>query len=212
MVVIKLLRFSDWLRAWTVRVSNPGEGVISVPVRTGPGVHPASCAMGTGSCPGVKSGRGVTLTSHPLLVPSSRKNRAIPLLPLWAVRPVQSLSACTMVHFSLFTFSVLFKASSKSWWLCPIMSVQRAIHARWRAKLLLQIVFGASVNWNECHYWSSGHRLSYSRIYWRSELKRYLLCIVQSFYSYRWWFIYFLLYVFECKTILHTSKTSIIVE
>ena len=29
-------------------------------------------------------------------------SRAIPLLPLWAVRPVQSLSACTRVHFSLF--------------------------------------------------------------------------------------------------------------
>jgi hypothetical protein len=29
--------------------------------------------------------------------------RAIPLLPLWAVRPVQSLSACTRVHFT-FTF------------------------------------------------------------------------------------------------------------
>jgi len=27
--------------------------------------------MGTGSFPGVKSGRGVTLTPHPLLVPSS---------------------------------------------------------------------------------------------------------------------------------------------
>ena len=26
---------------------------------------------------------------------------AIPLLPLWAVRPVQSLSACTRVHFTL---------------------------------------------------------------------------------------------------------------
>jgi len=54
--------------------------------------------MGTGSFPRVKSGRGVTLTPHPLLVPRSRKSRAIPLLPLWAVRPVQSLSACTMVH------------------------------------------------------------------------------------------------------------------
>ena len=49
---------------------------------------------------GVKCGRGVTLTPHPLLVPWSRKSRAIPLLPLWAVRPVQSLSACTRVHFS----------------------------------------------------------------------------------------------------------------
>jgi hypothetical protein len=37
--------------------------------------------MGTGSFPGVESGRGVTLTPHPLLVPRS-KNRsiAIPLL------------------------------------------------------------------------------------------------------------------------------------
>jgi hypothetical protein len=28
-------------------------------------------------------------------------SRAIPLLPLWTVRPVQSLSACTRVHFTL---------------------------------------------------------------------------------------------------------------
>jgi hypothetical protein len=40
----------------------------------GPGAHPASCAMGTGFFPGVESGRGVTLTPHPLLVPKS-KNR-----------------------------------------------------------------------------------------------------------------------------------------
>jgi hypothetical protein len=50
---------------------------------------------------GVNGGWGMTLTPHPLLVPWSRKGRAIPLLPLWAVRPVQSLSACTKVHFTL---------------------------------------------------------------------------------------------------------------
>jgi len=32
----------------------------SSPVQTGPGTHPASCAMGKGSFPGVKSGRSVT--------------------------------------------------------------------------------------------------------------------------------------------------------
>ena len=37
--------------------------------------------MDTGSFPGVMSGRGVTLTPHPLLVPWSWKTRAIPLLP-----------------------------------------------------------------------------------------------------------------------------------
>ena len=74
---------------------------ISAPVQTGPGAHPASCTMGTRSFPRVKSGQGATLTPHPLLVPWSRKSRAIPLLPLWAVRPVQSLSACTRVPFTL---------------------------------------------------------------------------------------------------------------
>ena len=47
----------------------------------------------------------MTLTPHPLLVPWSWKSRAIPLLPLWAVRPVQSLSACTRVTFT-FTFTL----------------------------------------------------------------------------------------------------------
>jgi len=41
----------------------------SAPLHTGPGTHPASCTMGTGSFPRIKSGRGVTLTPHPLLVP-----------------------------------------------------------------------------------------------------------------------------------------------
>ena len=70
----------------------------SAPVQTGPGAHPASCTMGTGCFLGVKSGQGVTLTPYPLLVPWSRKGRAIPLLTLWVVRPVQNLSACTRVH------------------------------------------------------------------------------------------------------------------
>ena len=121
----------------------------------GPGAHPSSCTMGTWSFPRIKSGRGVTLTIHLLLVPLSRK-RAIPLppygpyglnsaqclyngalylylylysphvlyglyrasvpvqrctLPLpiplitpCAVRPVQSLSACTTAHFT-FTYT-----------------------------------------------------------------------------------------------------------
>jgi len=55
------------------------------PVQTGPGAHPASCKMGTRSFPGVKCGRGVLLTTHPLLVPRSWKNRAISLPTLWAI-------------------------------------------------------------------------------------------------------------------------------
>ena len=61
--------------------------------------------MGTGCFPRVKSGRGVRLTPHPLLVPWSWKGRAIPLLPLWAVRPVQRLSHCTRVRFTLYLYT-----------------------------------------------------------------------------------------------------------
>ena len=53
-------------------------------VQTGPGAHPASCKMGTGSFPEVKCGRGVLLTTHRLLVPRSWKSRAKPLPTLWA--------------------------------------------------------------------------------------------------------------------------------
>ena len=64
--------------------SNPGGDEIFRPSRPAPGAHSASCKMGTRSFPGVKCGRGVLLTTHPLLVPRSWKSRAIPLPTLWA--------------------------------------------------------------------------------------------------------------------------------
>ena len=72
----------------------------SAPVQTDPGAHPTFCTMSTGTFPGIKKGRGVTLTPHPLLVTWSWKGRAIPLLLLWALRPVQNLSAGTRVTFT----------------------------------------------------------------------------------------------------------------
>jgi hypothetical protein len=49
----------------------------SLCVQTGSGAHPASCTMGTGGpFPGAKRGRGVTLTTHPHLVPRSRISRS----------------------------------------------------------------------------------------------------------------------------------------
>ena len=171
--------------------------------------------MGTGSFPRVKSGRGVTLTPHPLLMHSSAvgrgrasrpdhdqqhcyhhaptvkpelylyypygpyglysaqclykgalylylwswKSRAIPLLPLWAVRPVQSLSACTRVHFT-FTFG----------------------HER--VELYLYYPYGpyglyrASVPVQGC---------TYTKIFWRYFYKiNHSLIIIQSFESWGW--------------------------
>ena len=54
------------------------------PFQTGPGAHPTSRKMSTGSFPGVKCGRGVTLTIHHLLVSRSWKSTGIPLPTLWA--------------------------------------------------------------------------------------------------------------------------------
>jgi len=113
-----LTQYSDWLRAGRSGDRIPVEARFSAPVQTGAGAHPASCTMGTGLFPGVKSGWGVTLTTlyspygpyglYRASVPVQGctlplpYSRAIPLLLLWAIRPVQSLSACTRVHFTCF--------------------------------------------------------------------------------------------------------------
>jgi hypothetical protein len=94
-----------WLRAGRSGDRIPVEARFSAPVQTGPRTHPASCTMGTGSFPMVKSHRGVTLTPHSLLVLWSRKVRGIHLLAIWAVRTVQSPNACTEVHFTLHAFT-----------------------------------------------------------------------------------------------------------
>jgi hypothetical protein len=96
------LRYRYW-KIWTIysmQVDGPGSSVGTATelragwsgiesrwgrdfpsAQTGPGAHPASCKMGTGSFAGVKYGGGVLLTTHPLLVPRSWKSRAIPLYP-----------------------------------------------------------------------------------------------------------------------------------
>jgi hypothetical protein len=68
---------------WMVRQTNPGGARFSAPVQTGPGAHPASYTMGTGSFQGVKRpAQGVD--HHPHLAPRWKKSGTLPLLPLWA--------------------------------------------------------------------------------------------------------------------------------
>jgi hypothetical protein len=51
-------------------------------VQTGSGAHPASCTVGTGGpFTGIKRGQGVTLTTHPHLVPRSRPSRSYTFFP-----------------------------------------------------------------------------------------------------------------------------------
>jgi len=72
------------------------------PVQTGPGAHPASCKLGTGFFPRLKCGRGVLLTTHPLLVPRSWKSRAIPLPTLWATPACNGTTLPLPLQFNIF--------------------------------------------------------------------------------------------------------------
>jgi len=70
-----LFYMCDWLRDGRSGDRIPVGGArFYAPLQIGPGDHPASCKMVTGSFPEVKSVQGMTW---------SRKSRAIPLLPLW---------------------------------------------------------------------------------------------------------------------------------
>jgi len=64
--------------------SNPGGDEIFRPSRPAlePNQPPVKCVPGLSR--GVKCGRGVLLTTHPLPMPRSRKNRATLLPTLWA--------------------------------------------------------------------------------------------------------------------------------
>jgi hypothetical protein len=57
--------------------------IFIAPVQIVAGTHPASYIMGTGSFPGLESGRGVTLTPHPLLVPRSKNRLELYLYSPW---------------------------------------------------------------------------------------------------------------------------------
>jgi hypothetical protein len=101
----------------------------SLCVQTGSGVHPASCPMGTGDHSlGVKRGRGVTLTTHPHLVPRSRMSRSYtsspPQAPPWRVSGtalpfdiyshIKVMSCCVRsFHGRVHKISLLYPISSK---------------------------------------------------------------------------------------------------
>jgi hypothetical protein len=77
---------------WTTGVRSPATAKWFFPlasVSRPAEAHPASYPMGTGAqFPGVKRGRGVTLTTHPHIVPRPRMNTSYITSPPWRLRGV----------------------------------------------------------------------------------------------------------------------------
>ena len=86
---------------WTVLSSNPGGVEIFRTCQNRPWGPPSLLYNGYRIFPGGKVRPERDSDPSPLLVPRSRKSRGIHLLPLWAVRPIQSHIACTRVYFFL---------------------------------------------------------------------------------------------------------------
>ena len=108
--------------------------------------YPASCKMGTGSFPEVKSGRGVLLITHPFLVPWS-----------WKSRVTQTLGHNRVFNGINFPLHYVWKMESNITYKCNYLfvlnsccpyavQIWRRLHAqnkKWSAPLLLVC---------SCHY------------------------------------------------------------
>jgi hypothetical protein len=84
-------------------------------VQTSSGAHPASCTVGNGgsSPPGIKRGRGVTLTTHPHLVPRSRMSRSCTPLPSSAFL---ACSGTALAFMASDMNSILLKLIKNQWY------------------------------------------------------------------------------------------------
>jgi hypothetical protein len=96
---------------WTVWGLNPGRGRFFAHIQTGPGAHPTSCTMGTGSFPAIKR-PGCGADPPPLLAPRSRECRAIPLPPLWAFKSVTGY--LYLLHIYIYHISYRWNMNLKS--------------------------------------------------------------------------------------------------
>ena len=91
--------------------------------------------MSTGSFPGVKSGRGLTLTPHPLPVPWSRKGRAIFFSPYEPYGLYRASVPVPGVHFTFICQNETVKAHSDDYYFWDMTSYN-LVHS---TKLALQM-------------------------------------------------------------------------
>jgi hypothetical protein len=104
--LVSVMSSMDWLiRVWSLAGAKDFSS--SLCIQTSSGVHFASYAMGIGGVLSweVKCGRGMTLTTHPHLVPSSGMSRT------YTSSPPVTFIACSrtaLLYFTLFYFILLY--------------------------------------------------------------------------------------------------------
>ena len=91
---------------WTARGSSPGGGEIFRTCPDRPWGPPSLLYNGYRVFPGGKERPGRDADPSPPSSAVVKKEQSYTYTRLWAIRPVQSLSACTSVHFT-FTFTCL---------------------------------------------------------------------------------------------------------
>jgi hypothetical protein len=114
----------------SIEVRSPAEAKdfsSSLCVQTGSGAHPASCTMGTGGpFPMAKRGRGVMLTTHPHLVPTSRMSRNYTFPPRAFVACSGRALAFFIVSFLVFQLISCYRSAGPYYPLGTTGTVPRA--------------------------------------------------------------------------------------
>jgi len=99
---------------WMVRGSNPGGGArFSTPVQTGPGAHPASCTMGTGSFPGLEGGWGVEADPSPPSSAMVKNEYYFPYGPYGLYRASVLVQGCALPYLYTQKFACWDKTESR---------------------------------------------------------------------------------------------------
>ena len=138
--------------------------------------------MGTGSFLGIKCGRDVLLTTHPLLVTRSWKSRAISVHTLWATPGLDHFTF-TCKNRDLVSRKAIFLNSA----LCCLFHAKaersRCGMSQFGIAERLQAIWGSEQLWRTAWHWEALHKLLYNFVSYSSPHPHSKPCISREIVS-----------------------------